>query len=321
MTKKHRFFLYAIILLTVLVLFLIQYLNPKEHKVTITDCLDTVSEITIHSNKKSVLYDDCVNYIRQMDAELSANDENSSLYRFNSGEDITFSEDALAVIEFGKQFGEENPELFSIYLEPLIKAWDIKNNAGAIPDIKPLMEEVKLQKSINLGAVAKGYITDRLVDILRKNGITSALINLGGNTYAIGKKTTGENWKIGIQDPKNENELIGVLTAENLAVVTSGDYQRYFEKDGIRYHHILDPKTGYPSKSGLRSVTIISENAALADALSTAIFVAGVEKGKELLKKYNARGILITDDTVYFSKSLENIFRQNTFSYKYEFIN
>ncbi|HAL63295.1 MAG TPA: FAD:protein FMN transferase, partial [Clostridiales bacterium] len=127
-------------------------------------------------------------------------------------------------------------------------------------------------------------------------------------------------WHIGIQNPKNADSIIGIISAENLAVITSGDYQRYFDLDGIRYHHILDPKTGYPANSGLHSVTVISDNPTLCDALSTAAFVAGIEKGAELLKKYDSMGIFITDDTVYFSKSLENIFKQTDFSYKYEFL-
>lgn len=320
MSKKYRVLFYALILLTVLAVFLTQKSRPREYSVTLTDYLDTVCQITIVSDKKDLLYNNCVDYIKQMDSELSANNEESALYKLNSGEDIKLSFDAESLIDFGEEFGKDNPELFSIYLNPLIRAWDIKNNSGTIPDITEAMQAVEAKNSINLGAIAKGFITDRLVSKLSEEGVSSALINLGGNAYALGKKQTGENWKIGIQDPKNENELIGVITAENLAVVTSGDYQRYFEKDGIRYHHILNPVTGYPANSGLHSVTVISKNATLADALSTAIFVAGVEKGKELLKKYDVQGIFVTDDTIYFSKSLENIFRQSTFAYKYEFI-
>lgn len=320
MNKKHRVLFYALILLTVLAVFLTQKSRPREYSVTLTDYLDTVCQITIVSDKKDLLYNNCVDYIKQMDSELSANNEESALYKLNSGEDIKLSSNAESLIDFGEEFGKDNPELFSIYLNPLIRAWDIKNNSGTIPDITEAMQAVEAKNSINLGAIAKGFITDRLVSKLSEEGVSSALINLGGNAYALGKKQTGENWKIGIQDPKNENELIGVITAENLAVVTSGDYQRYFEKDGIRYHHILNPVTGYPANSGLHSVTVISKNATLADALSTAIFVAGVEKGKELLKKYDVQGIFVTDDTIYFSKSLENIFRQSAFAYKYEFI-
>ena len=118
----------------------------------------------------------------------------------------------------------------------------------------------------------------------------------------------------------DESTVIGYVTAENLAVVTSGDYQRYVEIEDKRYHHILDPRTGYPAESGVHSVTVICESAMLADVLSTAAFVAGVEDGHKLLESYGAMGIFITDDTVYFSKKLENIFKQMDFSYKYKFL-
>ncbi len=316
---NKRIILYLIIGISVLFVYLANSGKVKLYSDTSLEFLDTVCEISVYSKSQAPL-DKCFEYISQKDKEFSATDPSSALYKLNHEKTTAVPEDLQNLIEFGKDFGSKHPELFSIYLNPLINAWDIKNNTGNIPDITDAMEEVKLQKSINLGATAKGYIADNLVNILSANGVSSAMINLGGNAYAMGKKPTGENWKIGIQSPSDENKLVGIITAENLAVITSGDYQRYFEKDGIRYHHIFDPKTGYPASSGLRSVTVICENALLADALSTAAFVAGLEDGIKLLKEYNARGIFITDDTVYFSKSLENIFKQTDFSYKYKFI-
>ena len=137
----------------------------------------------------------------------------------------------------------------------------------------------------------------------------------------MGRKPSGENWKIGVQDPKDETAIVGYITAENIAVITSGDYQRYAEIDGKRYHHILDPKTGYPANSDIHSVTVICTDATTADALSTTAFVAGIEEGNGILKENNAMGIFITDDTVYISKGLEDIFTQEDTSYKYEFLN
>lgn len=315
---KKRIILYLLIGISVLFVYLATSNQVKLYSDTSVEFLDTVCEISVYSKSQAPL-DKCFEYISQKNKEFSATDPSSALYKLNQGE-TTISEDLQSLIDFGKDFGNKHPEFFSIYLNPLVNAWDIKNNTGNIPDIADAMTEVKLKKSINLGAAAKGYIADNLVNILSANGVSSAMINLGGNAYAMGKKPTGENWKIGIQSPADENKLVGIITAENLAVITSGDYQRYFEKDGIRYHHIFDPKTGYPANSGLRAVTVICENALLADALSTAAFVAGLEDGIELLKEYNAQGIFITDDTVYFSKSLENIFKQTDFSYKYKFI-
>lgn len=293
--------------------------KPSVKTVTVSDCFDTVTDITVYSRSNKSLRD-CEKYLRSAEKMFSATDKESQIYCLNHGENPDLSPDTKEIIEIGQNFTNENSDYFSIYLNPLIEAWDIKNNTGTIPDTDAALEQSQKKTSINLGGIAKGYATDKLCAILKKDGINSALLSLGGNAYAIGKKPTGENWKIGIQSPKDADKIIGVISAENLAVITSGDYQRYFELNGTRYHHILDPKTGYPANNGLHSVTVIGENAALCDALATAAFVAGLDKGTELLKKYNVRGIFVTDDTVYFSKTLENIFKQSDFSYKYEFI-
>ena len=317
--KQKRFLMIFATILFVSAVFLRIKNVPAEHSRLLTDYFDTVAEITVVSKNNKPL-DDCEKYIKKMDFELSADEENGLVYRFNKGETVDFSQDTKELIEYSKEFTSENSSFFSIYLNPLISAWDIKNNSGNIPDVSEKLFECSAQNTLNFGGIAKGYVTERLIDILKKDGVSSALINLGGNAYAMGKKTTGESWRIGIQNPKDESGIIGIVSAENLAVITSGDYQRYFEIDGIRYHHILNPVTGYPAESGLHSVTVIAENPTLCDALSTAAFVAGLEKGTDLLKKYGCMGVFITDDTVYFSKELENIFKETDFSYKYEYI-
>ena len=316
--QKRLITVFATVLFVVIVFFSIKS-TKKEHNKIFTDYFDTVTEITVVSKNEKPI-SDSEKYIKKMDLELSADSENALLYRFNRGESVNFDKDTLEIIEFAKSFTKENPDYFSVYLNPLIKAWDIKNNSGYIPDIKSALTECSKNETLNLGGIAKGYVTEKLIEILKKDGVSSALINLGGNAYGMGKKPTGENWRIGIQNPKDENGIIGIVSAENIAVITSGDYERYFELDGVRYHHIFDPKTGYPANNGLHSVTVISENPTLCDALSTAAFVAGLEKGAELLKKYGCMGVFVTDDTVYFSKELENIFKQTDFSYKYEFL-
>ena len=317
--KQKRFLMFSITILLVLFVFLSIRNTAKERNAVFTEYFDTVTEIRVVSKSDKPL-SDCKKYMERIDAELSADDENGLIYRFNTGETAKFSRDAEELIEYAKNFSNENPDYFSVYLDPLIKAWNIKDNSGFIPEVSGKLSECSKKSTLNLGGIAKGYVTEKLVDILKKDGVSSALVNLGGNAYAYGKKPTGENWRIGIQNPKNEDGIIGIISAENLAVITSGDYQRYFELDGVRYHHILNPKTGFPANSGLHSVTVISDNPTLCDALSTAAFVAGLEKGTKLLKKYDCMGIFITDDTVYFSKELENIFKQTDFSYKYEFI-
>jgi len=320
MSRKGKDFL--LILVTVLlILYILFSLKPalKERSKIFLDYFDTVTEITVVAKNDKPIKD-CENYLKKMNVELSADNENGLIFRYNKGENVEFSEDAKELIDFSIKFSTENKNYFSAYLDPLIKAWNIKNNDGYIPDVNEALLQSEKKDTLNLGGVAKGFVTEKLAHILKEENVSSALINLGGNTYALGKKPTGEKWHIGIKNPKDANGIIGIISAENLAVITSGDYERYFELGGIRYHHILNPKTGYPANSELHSVTVISDNPALCDALSTAAFVAGLEKGWELLKKYDCMGIFITDDTVYFSKSLEDIFKQTDFSYKYEFL-
>ena len=314
-----RIIFYAILAIVVASVLILGRAKVRTRTLTTADYLDTVCEIKVLSRTDKPLHM-CEEYLKFAHNEFSAEDEASTLFKFNSGKNPELSADFSELLNLGADLSKKHSELFSIYLEPVISAWNVTENTGIIPDVKKALAASATEKFINFGGIAKGYITDKLVEKLKSQGITSALINLGGNAYAMGKKETGENWKIGIQDPKDENNIIGVITAENLAVITSGDYQRYFERDGKKYHHIMNPKTGYPAESGVHSVTVICEDATLADFLSTAAFVAGVEKGNELLKSYGAMGIFITDDTVYFSKNLENIFKQNDFSYKYEFL-
>lgn len=314
-----RISFYALLVLIAVSIFFIGKGKVRTRTLTTTEYLDTICDIAVVSASDKPL-NICADYLEFAHNEFSAEDENSTLYKFNNGENPELSEDFTELLSYGDEFSQKYSDLFSIYLDPLIKAWNVTENSGVIPDVKGAMDVAADQKAVNFGGIAKGFITDKLVNKLKAAKVESALINLGGNTYAMGKKQTGENWKIGISDPKNENKIIGTITAENIAVITSGDYQRYFEAGGKRYHHIFDPTTGYPADSGVHSVTVIHSSATLADALSTAAFVAGVEKGNELIKSCGATGIFITDDTIYFSKDLENIFKQNDFSYKYEFL-
>jgi thiamine biosynthesis lipoprotein len=145
----------------------------------------------------------------------------------------------------------------------------------------------RVGQSIDLGGIGKGFAGDRFLEIFKKYGISSAFTNIGGNVAAIGAKPDGSPWRVGIQHPRQENSLIGLVSVADRAVVTSGDYQRYFMgRDGKRYHHILDTSTGYPAESGLVSVTVVAGSSTAADALSTILFVAGMKKGLELLGRF-----------------------------------
>ena len=170
----------------------------------------------------------------------------------------------------------------------------------------------RVGQSLDLGGIGKGFAGDKFLQIFKKYGISSAYTNIGGNVMALGKKPDGSFWRIGIQHPREEKSLIGLVSVEDKAVVTSGDYQRYFlGSTGKRYHHILDPATGYPAESGLVSVTVVADSSTTADVLSTIVFVAGREKGLELLRGFRGTEAILVelDLQIYITTGLEKYFQ------------
>ena len=162
--------------------------------------------------------------------------------------------------------------------------------------------------SIDLGGIAKGYTGDCVMEAMTEYGVESALINLGGNVQTLGTKPDGSMWKIAIQDPESDG-TIGTLSVSDAAVITSGGYQRYFEENGTKYHHIINPKTGYPADSGLLSVTIVSDKGITGDGLSTALFVMGTSDAIAFWQEYgDFEAVLITKDDIYITSGLENAF-------------
>lgn len=170
----------------------------------------------------------------------------------------------------------------------------VKNEAGAekvgeykVCDKKIMLTMPDDDTQLDFGGIAKGYAAAEIVKILKASGIDNAIINLGGNVYGLGHRADGKPWKVAVRTPEDANEVLCTIEVSDEEVVTSGGYQRFFEEDGVKYHHIIDPKTGYPANSGLESVTVITKDAALGDALSTAIFVMGKDRGIELWRRYS----------------------------------
>ncbi|CEO27442.1 FAD:protein FMN transferase [Paraclostridium sordellii] len=251
---------------------------------------------------------------------MSVNIKDSELSKVNEKafyKDIKLSDDLYYVIEKSLYYAKLTNGAFDPTIGNLIDAWGIGTNNGKIPE-KSITDKYKnlenyknirlnketkeirfLDKNVklDLGAIGKGYIGDEMKKVLNEEGIKSALINLGGNVVSIGYKPGGEKWNIGIVNPKEENEIVGSLKTSDEVVVTSGNYERYFIKNGVKYHHILDPKTAYPSESGLISTTIVTKNGIDADALSTATYILGVEKAKKLIESLNeVEAFLIKDN-------------------------
>jgi thiamine biosynthesis lipoprotein len=278
-----------------------------EKKSVVGFYFDTVITISAFADDDTALkeaLDECARY----DKLFSRTVEGSDIWRVNhdhgsvqvSAETAEMLKDALAVSEL-------SGGAFDPTVEPVTKLWDFSGETAVLPDAEALREAAthvdytKLivdgdtvtlpdDMGLDVGGIAKGIIADRLSQFLRRKGVTSALINLGGNVVTIGRRATDNMpWVVGIQDPKSENGVNKLtLKAENLSVVTSGNYERFFIIDGVRYHHLLDPKTGWPVENGLDSVTILSDSSATGDALSTACYVLGLEKGKELIEHYDS---------------------------------
>lgn len=234
----------------------------------------------------------------------------------NINNNVGINTDTLEVLERALWFYKQSQGAFDITVRPLTKLWGIGKKNTYIPP-QDLIDEARSRVnasriiidkeqstvgfnvkdgSIDLGGIAKGYAADEVKRIIVRNGITSALINLGGNIVTVGTKPDGSSWKVGIQDPlAPRGEYLGVVEANDRTVVTSGSYEQFFIKDKIRYHHIIDPRTGYPAQSFLYSVTAICEKSIDADALTTSLFILGYEEGMKLVNQIGAEAIFITD--------------------------
>ena len=248
--------------------------------------------------------------IKRIDDLFTTYNEDSPVWKFNDSYDsiITVNEEIFNLMILCDSLWRISDGCFDVAIESLVQAWGFDSQSPEVPDSEQielalkesgwnkikLLDENKVYRrenvKLNFGAIAKGYAVDKAIDVLKNFGIISALVNAGGEIKGI-----GNDWVIGVQHPREEKEIIKRIKPNGVSVATSGDYENYFEKDGICYHHILDPKTGYPPK-GLQSVTIIHKENAFADGLATAVFVMGKEKGIELIESLNETEAMIIDD-------------------------
>ena len=225
------------------------------------------------------------------------------------------------------QVSEKTNGAFDITIYPLMELWGFTTKNYRVPESNEITEALKGVSytnvsvngqqvaltggsSIDLGGIAKGYTSSRVIQIMKDCGIEHAIVNLGGNVQVLGTKTDGSDWRVAIQNPASENSYLGILSTADKAVITSGGYERYFEQDGQVYHHIIDPQTGYPSDSDLTSVTIVCSDGTTADALSTALFVMGLDGAKELYRSgaIDFDMILFDGSKVYVSEGIKDTF-------------
>lgn len=249
------------------------------------------------------------------------------------------SSDILEYLKAEMQIFEETKGAFSPCIYPVSSLWGIEDGSTEIPDADLIAEKVACSDAdnmeltdsgiifhendmaIDLGAVGKGIACDEIKEELTATRIQGAVVSIGGSILAYGDKGNGKSWHIGIQDPRGEQgDVLGVVDVlSNTIISTSGDYEKYFESEGKRYHHIFDPSTGYPADNGLISVTIICDNGLLSDALSTACFVMGLENGMAYADEKGVEAIFVTaDKKVYVTDGLKNTFRLQAEDYSME---
>ena len=305
-------------------------MSKKQENQTYTDTLfDTVIKVQILDSVDSEVLEGCKELCQKYDTMFSNRIEDSEISRINNAKcnPVEVSDETLTLIKTGIYYSELSDGAFDITISPVSMLWDFKSESPSVPSQETIEEAVSHvdyhniviegntvqltdpQAGIDVGALAKGYIADRLKEYLQEEGVEHALINLGGNVLAMGTKTDGSDYNIGIQKPFDETgEPVTAVKIADESVVTSGIYQRYFEQDNILYHHILDPQTGYPCENNLYSVSIITDSSLTADALSTTCFLLGYEKGMELINQLDdVDAVFITDDeTIHYSNNFQN---------------
>ena len=301
---------------------------PKSESLTMTGTyFDTVVQIEVWGADQEIM-EHCRQMCEDYEQMLSATIETSEISRINNagGEPIEVSDETAGLIEEGIKYGDISDGQFDITIASATDLWNFTDNEEKIlPDPDELAEAVthidyhciKVEGNtvtltdpearIDLGGIAKGYIADRLKEYLKDEGIEHALIDLGGNMLTLGRRYDGNDFRIGIQKPfADTGTAMAVVSVNDKSVVTSGDYERYFEKDGVIYHHILDPDTGYPVQNDLDQVTIISDQSVDGDALSTTCFAMGLEDGLELIRSLDGiEAVFVTKDGEMHTSSNE----------------
>lgn len=297
--------------------------------------MDTYMTVTCYGGRCEEALQASLEEIQRLDALLSVGLEDSEISRINTEKQGSVSEDTAVMLETALELYRTTGGAFDITVYPLMELWGFTTGDFAVPgadELQALLNQtgsdqltydaaaatLSLGESqgIDLGGIAKGYTSGRLMELFEEYELVSGVVSLGGNVQCYGTKPDGSLWRCGIQnplEPDNGSSYLGILSVADRAVITSGAYERYFvdEATGETYHHILNPETGYPAQSGLNSVTIVSENGTLADGLSTACYVMGLEDTISYWKEYGDSFdmVLMTDEgEVYVTEPIAGSF-------------
>lgn len=288
--------------------------------------MDTVMDLTVYGSQE--LLDSAEGCITALEALLSVTDPDSEIYAVNHSGSGLLSRDTADLLDKALELCRRTEGALDLSVYPVVRAWGFTTGQYGVPrpeELTALLRHVDYRKidfdraagtvrlpagmEIDLGSVAKGYTGDQVVALLREGGVSSALLNLGGNVQVLGTKPDGTPWRVAVQDPLGDG-YIGVVEAADQAVITSGGYERYFEEDGQLYWHIIDPATGSPARNGLISVTVVGDSGLLCDGLSTALFVMGPEKAGEFWRETGGFDAVLVDESggVTITQGLEDRF-------------
>lgn len=334
----------SVLLVIILIVSSLSGCKSANSQVSATNyCFNTAITITIYNSAGETnaedIIDECFGLCHHYESVLSRTIEDSDISKINNsnGSPVEVNQIVADIIEHSNEYSKLSNGAFDITIAPLTSLWNINENTGFIPSEKEIKNALKhinyntiavsedkvtlsdKKAQIDLGGIAKGFVADKLKSFMISEGVTSAIIDLGGNILTIGGKTEDDGFNIGIKKPFSENAADYAATIEvtDKSVVTSGIYERYFKKNNKIYHHILDTKTGYPVENNLYSVTIISRDSEAGDSLSTSAFALGLKDGKKLINSIkHTEAIFITNENeIVLTKGLK-INKNNEITFK-----
>ncbi|WP_298845287.1 FAD:protein FMN transferase [Clostridium sp.] len=328
----------------ILILIFITGNNKKSYILREFYSLGTSNQLKVYGKKAIKAIEESIIKVYEIDNKMSVFKEDSEILKIsiNAGNKPQIvSNDTYYVIQKAIKYCKLSKGAFDITIKPIVTLWGIGKEGQQIPSSNEIKEKLKIinykdvvidkndksiflknkEQEIDVGGIAKGYAADEVKNVMVKNGIKSALINLGGNILALGTKIDGTPWSVGIQDPfKTRGEFVLTISVINKSVVTSGNYERYFEVEGKRFHHIINPSTGYPSESDIVGATIISDNSIDGDGLSTGVYIMGVQKAIKLIEEIEGiDAILITKSKeIYVTSGMKGKFEITSHEFVYK---
>lgn len=293
--------------------------ETSEHSETIF-AMDTVMELKAFGENGDKAIKDAREEITRLDQTLSRKTEGGDVCTVNKNGSARVGEDTAEIVQASSDVSASTNGCFDITIAPVMDLWGFFTKDYYVPsdsELQTVLEKVDYKNitldgenltlnngaQIDLGGIAKGYASKKVMEIFKENGVKSGIVSLGGNVHCLGTRPDRSPWRVAVQTPDGDG-YIGILSVSDTAVITSGGYQRFFERDGRIFHHIIDPKTGMSADSGLKSATIVSKDSTRADALSTAVFVMGLDRAIDF---WRAQGgfdmLLLTDDNKVFLTS------------------